>query len=250
MSKSQVTFGWAFRQYILPRKKIVLLGLLLILIQSTISLVAPLSTKFLLDDIVPNQDLQKLYLLLLIVGVSILIRSLTSFSLTRLLSVEAQHLISLLRAEVQKKLLKLPVSYFDNHKSGELVSRVMTDVEGVRNIVGTGLVQMVGGALTSILFLGALLYINVWMTLFVLVPMAVFGLIALKAFGYIRPLFRTRGVINAEVTGRLTETLNGVRVIKGFNAEEQENKVFEKGVEKLYLNVKKSLTATAFIMSS
>lgn len=250
MTKTQVTFGWAFRQYILPRKNIVLLGLFLIIIQSSISLVAPLSTKLLLDDVVPNQDLQMLYLLLVVVGVSILIRSVTSFSLTRLLSVEAQHLISLLRADVQKKLLKLPVSYFDNHKSGELVSRVMTDVEGVRNIVGTGLVQMIGGALTSVLFLAALLYINVWMTLFVLAPMVIFGLIALKAFGYIRPLFRTRGVINAEVTGRLTETLNGVRVIKGFNAEEQENQVFEQGVERLYLNVKKSLTATALIMSS
>ena len=250
MSKSQVTFGWAFRQYILPRKKIVLLGLLLILLQSGITLIAPLSPQILLDDIVPNQDMELLYTLLLVVGASILVRAVTSYSLTRLLSVEAQHLISILRAQVQKKLLRLPVSYFDNHKSGELVSRVMTDVEGVRNIVGTGLVQMVGGSLTSILCLCALLYLNTWMTLFALAPMIVFGLVALKAFGYLRPLFRTRGVINAEVTGRLTETLNGVRVIKGFNAEEQENAIFENGVERLYLNVKKSLTTTALVTSS
>jgi subfamily B ATP-binding cassette protein MsbA len=167
-----------------------------------------------------------------------------------LLSVEAQHLISILRAKVQQKLLKLPVSFFDNNKSGALVSRVMTDVEGARNLVGTGLVQLIGGSITAIISLVILIKINAKMTLFVLLPVLVFAFIALKAFGYIRPIFRTRRKINAEVTGRLTETLNGIRVIKGFNAEEQEKKVFEKGVEDLYQNVKKSLTATAFITSS
>jgi subfamily B ATP-binding cassette protein MsbA len=164
--------------------------------------------------------------------------------------VEAQHLISVLRANVQKKLLTLPISYFDNTKSGALVSRVMTDVEGVRNIVGTGLVQLIGGSLTAIISLVILIKINATMTFFVLVPVGIFAFVALKAFGYIRPIFRERGKINAEVTGRLTETLNGVRVIKGFNAEAQENKTFEEGVERLFLNVKKSLTATALITSS
>jgi len=167
-----------------------------------------------------------------------------------LLSVEAQHLISLLRAKVQKKLLKLPISYFDNNKSGALVSRVMTDVEGVRNLVGTGFVQLIGGTITSIVTLILLIRINPMMTLFVLVPVALFAIVALKAFGYIRPIFRNRGKINAEVTGRLTETLNGIRVIKGFNAEEQENIEFEKGVDRLFQNVKKSLTATALMTSS
>jgi len=144
----------------------------------------------------------------------------------------------------------LPISFFDNNKSGALVSRVMTDVEGVRNIVGTGLVQLIGGTITSIIALVFLIKINAWMTLFVLLPVIIFAFIALKAFAYIRPVFRDRGKINAEVTGRLTETMNGVRVIKGFNAEEQENKIFEKGVDRLFENVKKSLTATAIMTSS
>lgn len=191
-----------------------------------------------------------LYVLLLVVSVGILVQAVTSFALTRLLSVEAQHLISVLRTKVQNKLLKLPISFFDNNKSGALVSRVMTDVEGVRNLVGTGLVQLIGGTITAIVSLVLLIKINAMMTVFVLVPIAIFAFIALKAFAYIRPVFRERGKINAEVTGRLTETLNGVRVIKGFNSEDQENKVFEAGVERLYLNVKRSLTATALITSS
>ena len=155
-----------------------------------------------------------------------------------------------MRAKVQKKVLSLPISFFDNTKSGVLVSRIMSDVEGVRNLIGTGLVQLVGGTFTAIISLVLLIRISPSMTLFVLVPVAVFGILALKAFKYIRPIFRKRGVINAEVTGRLTETLSGVRVIKAFNAEEQENKTFESGVDKLFQNVKKSLTATAIMTSS
>ncbi len=250
MSKNKVSFYWAFKEFIWPRKKIVLLGLVLIILKSLAGLVLPYATKNLIDDIIPSKDMRALTILLIIVSISILIQAVTSFSLTRLLSVEAQHLISLLRAKVQKKLLTLPISFFDNNKSGALVSRVMTDVEGVRNLVGTGLVQLIGGTLTSIISLIILININATMTFFVLVPVAIFAFIALKAFGYIRPIFRARGEINAEVTGRLTETLNGVRVIKGFNAESQENKTFEKGVERLFLNVKKSLTATALMTSS
>jgi len=250
MSKNKVSFAWAFKEFIWPRKKIVLVGLILIILRSLAGLVLPYATKNLIDDIIPSKDMQSLQLLLIVVGVAILIQAVSSFSLTRLLSVEAQHLISLLRAKVQKKLLTLPISFFDNNKSGALVSRVMTDVEGVRNLVGTGLVQLIGGTFTSIISLVILIKINATMTFFVLVPVGIFAIIALKAFGYIRPIFRARGKINAEVTGRLTETLNGVRVIKGFNAEEQENMTFEKGVERLYLNVKKSLTATALMTSS
>jgi len=250
MSKKKVSFVWAFKEFIWPRKKIVLIGLILIILRSLAGLILPYATKNLIDDIIPSKDMQDLKILLIVVGVAILIQAVSSFSLTRLLSVEAQHLISLLRAKVQRKLLTLPISFFDNNKSGALVSRVMTDVEGVRNLVGTGLVQLIGGTFTSILSLVILIKINATMTFFVLVPVGIFAFIALKAFGYIRPIFRTRGKINAEVTGRLTETLNGVRVIKGFNAEEQENRTFEKGVERLYLNVKKSLTATALMTSS
>jgi subfamily B ATP-binding cassette protein MsbA len=250
MSKTDVSFAWAFKEFIWPRKKIVLLGLILIIFKSLAGLVLPYATKNLIDEIIPSKDMKALTTLIIIVVVAILIQAVSSFSLTRLLSVEAQHLISLLRAKVQKKLLTLPISFFDNNKSGALVSRVMTDVEGVRNLVGTGLVQLIGGSLTSVISLIILININAVMTFSVLIPVGIFAVIALKAFGYIRPIFRLRGKINAEVTGRLTETLNGVRVIKGFNAEAQENRTFEKGVERLYLNVKKSLTATALMTSS
>ena len=174
----------------------------------------------------------------------------TSFLLTKLLSVEAQHLISVLRSKVQRHLLRLPTRFFDNQKAGALVSRVMTDVEGVRNLVGTGLVQLVGGILTAVISIGVLISISPMMTLFILLPMSIFGFITLKAFSYIRPIFRERGKLNAEVTGRLTETLNGVRVIKGFNAEQQEIQIFEAGVERLFQNVKKSLTSTILVTSS
>lgn len=199
---------------------------------------------------IPNKDMDALIALVMMVAGSIFISALTSFALTRLLSVEAQLLIAKLRAKVQKQILSLPISYFDNNKSGALVSRVMSDVEGVRNLIGTGLVQLFGGTITAIISLILLIDISPKMTLFVLAPVAVFAIIAMKAFGYIRPIFRNRGVINAEVTGRLTESLAGVRVIKGFNAENQENINFEKGVDRLFQNVKKSLTATAIMTSS
>ena len=250
MNNDKVTFRWAFKEFIWPRRKIVFLGLFLIIVRSLSGLVLPYSSKTLIDDVIPSKDTNTLVLLLAAVCASLLFQSISAFSLTRLLSVEAQHLISLLRAKVQQKLLKLPISFFDNNKSGALVSRIMTDVEGVRNLVGTGLVQLIGGSLTAIISLVVLIKINALMTLFVLAPVLIFAFIALKAFSYIRPIFRARGKINAEVTGRLTETLNGIRVIKGFNAEEQELLVFERGVEQLFQNVKKSLTATAFITSA
>ena len=250
MSKNKVSFRWAFKEFIWPRRKIVSLGLFLILVRSLSGLVLPYASKTLIDEVIPSKDTYALTYLLVVVCAALLFQSVSSFSLTRLLSVEAQHLISILRTKVQQKLLRLPISFFDNNKSGALVSRVMTDVEGVRNLVGTGLVQLIGGSITAIISLVILIKINGQMTLFVLFPVLLFAGIALKAFKYIRPIFRTRGKINAEVTGRLTETLNGIRVIKGFNAENQEKAVFEKGVDELYQNVKKSLTATAFMTSS
>ena len=250
MEKKKVNVLQAFKEFIWPRKGIVSVGLVLIVISRLASLVLPLKSKELLDEIIPNKDLDALINMVLIVSGAILIQAITSFALTRLLSVEAQLLISKLRAKVQKQVLSLPISYFDNNKSGALVSRIMSDVEGVRNLIGTGLVQLFGGTVTAIISLVLLINISGKMTLFVLAPVFLFAIIALKAFGYIRPIFRKRGMINAEVKGRLTETLNGVRVIKGFNAEEQENLSFEKGVDRLFQNVKKSLTATAIMTSS
>lgn len=249
-SKTKVTMAQAFKTIIWPRRNLVFIGLILIIIKSISGLILPWQSKVLLDEVIPNKDFSQLYTLVGIVLSAILVQSVTSFLLTRVLSVQAQFLISELRAQVQKKILSLPISFFDNTKSGALVSRIMSDVEGVRNLIGTGLVQLVGGSFTAIVSLVILIKINPWMTLFVFVPLSVFGYIALRAFKYIRPIFRTRGKINAEVTGRLTETLAGVRVIKAFNAEKQEQMVFEKGVDKLYQNVKKSLTATAFMTSS
>ena len=248
--KSKVTIGQVFKNIIWPRKGVVTIGLLLIVISRLAGLVLPWQSKELLDVIIPNKDLEGMKALLLFVVGALFIQATTSFLLTRILSVEAQLLISELRAQVQRKILSLPISYFDNNKSGALVSRIMTDVEGVRNIVGTGLVQLIGGTLTSVVSLVLLIQINPWMTLFVLLPVGIFAVVALKAFGYIRPIFKMRGVINAEVTGRLTETLNGVRVIKGFNAEAQENAIFQEGVDRLFNNVKKSLTSTSLITSS
>ncbi|MEQ8359012.1 MAG: ABC transporter ATP-binding protein [Cytophagales bacterium] len=248
--KKNVTFGWAFKRIIWPRRKTIGIGLVLIVISRLASLVLPGASKYLIDDVIVNKDIPMLKILLLVVISAIIVQAITSFLLTKILSVEAQYLISELRVRVQKKVLSLPIRYFDDHKSGELVSRIMTDVEGVRNLVGTGLVQLVGGTLTAIISLFLLINISAAMTFFVLVPVGIFAFIALKAFGRIRPIFRDRGKLNAEVTGRLTETLNGVRVIKGFNAEKQENSIFEDGARRLFENVKASLTATAFVTSS
>ena len=250
MKNKKVTVIQAFKEFIWPRKGIVFVGLILIVISRLSSLVLPLKSKELLDEIIPNEDMDALVAMVLVVAGAILIQAITSFALTRLLSVEAQLLISKLRSKVQKKVLSLPISYFDNNKSGSLVSRIMSDVEGVRNLVGTGLVQLFGGTITAIISFFLLINISGKMTLLVLAPVLLFAIIAIKAFAYIRPIFRKRRVINAEVTGRLTETLNGVRVIKGFNAEQQENLSFEKGVDRLFQNVKKSLTATAIMTSS
>lgn len=249
-TKNKVTIAHVFKTIIWPRKNLLFVGLLLIVISRLASLVLPGASKYLMDEVIAKSNLEMLKVLLLIVVASIVVQAITSYMLTKILSVEAQHLISVLRARVQKQLLRLPIRFFDNNKSGALVSRIMNDVEGVRNLVGTGLVQLVGGLLSAAISLVLLIRISPMMTLYVLVPVLVFGLISLKAFSYIRPIFRERGVLNAEVTGRLTETLNGVRVIKGFNAESQEIKTFEDGVERLFQNVKKSLTSTSLVTSS
>ena len=168
--KSKVTMSQAFKTISWPRRKLVFIGLILIVLSRLSSLVLPWKSKELLDEVIPNNDYDQLKSLLLIVGIAILIQAVTSFLLTRILSVEAQFLISELRAQVQKKVLSLPISFFDNTKSGALVSRIMSDVEGVRNLIGTGLVQMVGGTITSVIALILLIRISPSMTLFVLLP--------------------------------------------------------------------------------
>ncbi len=242
--------NYVFKNIIWPRKWILFAGLAIIIINRLASLVLPKATGYLVDSVITPSRFDLLPMLLVAVGGAVLIQAISSFALTRILSVEAQHLIAELRVKVQKHIIQLPISFFDNNKSGALVSRIMSDVEGVRNLVGTGFVQLLGGALTSVLSFILLLKLNAIMTLYVLLPMLIFGVVAMKAFGYIRPIFRKRGEINARVTGRLTESLGGVRVIKGFNAEDFEIGVFKKGILELYNNVKKSLTSTALITSS
>ena len=236
-------------EIIWPRRWLLLLGLALIVVNRLTGLVLPGASKYLIDDVIGAGDTALLGPLLLAVCAAVLVQGASSFLLTRLLSVQAQHLISTLRARVQRHLLRLPVAFFDNNQTGALVSRVMTDAEGVRNLVGTGLVHLVGGALTTVVVLVLLLRISVPMTLYTFLPLAVFGAVSGRAFALIRPIFRQRGAINAEVTGRLTEALAGIRVVKGFHAEPHEERVFGAGVERIFANVRRSLTATSLVTS-
>jgi ABC-type multidrug transport system fused ATPase/permease subunit len=238
-----------FREIIWPRRKLVLGGLVLILVNRLSGLVLPASTKYLVDDVIRGARTDLLWPLLILVAVAVSVQAATSFSLTRLLSVEAQRLIAQLRSEVQYHVLRLPVRRFDNTRSGELVARVMDDVEGVRNLVGTGLVQLVGGTLTAVVAMGFLLSINPVMTALALVPLGLFGVVSTKAFKTLRPAFRERGAIRADVKGRLTESLGGIRVIKGFHAVEREREVFEEGVMRLFRNVRTTLTTSAAVTS-
>ena len=232
-----------------PRRWLLLLGLALIVVNRLTGLVLPGASKYLIDDVIGGHNTALLVPLLLAVGGAVLAQGVSSFLLTRLLSVQAQHLISILRARVQRHLLRLPVAFFDNNQTGALVSRVMTDAEGVRNMVGTGLVHLVGGALTTVVVLVLLLRISVPMTLYTFIPLAIFGAVTGRAFGLIRPIFRQRGAITAEVTGRLTEAMAGIRVIKGFHAEQHEERVFGDGVDRIFANVRRSLTATSLVTS-
>lgn len=239
----------AFKTIVWPRRKLLLIGLVLTGINRLASLVLPGSAKYLIDGVIAQRNVALLKIIVAAVGSALLVQSITSFLLTRLLSVEAQHLISRLRLQVHRHILRLPIKFFDDNQSGALVSRIMNDVEGVRNLVGTGLVLMVGGILTASVSLVILIRLNARLTLIAVVPLILFGLISLKAFSYIRPIFRKRWAINADVTGRLTETITGIRVIRGFNAEAQEERVFENGVDRLFRNVRKSLTATSLVSS-
>lgn len=245
-----VSLGWVIKNIVWPGRKSLVIGLGLIIVSRLASLVLPQASKYLMDDVIVRKDMAMLKWLLMVTMIAIIVQAISSFLLTRVLSIGAQQMIAEFRTKIQKKVLSLPLNFFDNNKSGALVSRIMRDVEGVRNLVGTGLVHLMGGSFTAVLAIVFMFQINVFMTFIVLVPVVTFAIVALKSFGYIRPIYRTRGKLTAAVTGRLTETINGIRVIKGFNEEERENKTFEKGVEELFENIKSSLTATAVVNSS
>ena len=230
-----------------PRRKLLALGFFLMLINKTTSLALPLSSKWVVDNVIGKRQIQLLTPLILAVLLATCIQGVTSYALTQLLSKEGQRLIAHLRRRVQEHIGRLPVSYYDANKSGMLVSRIMTDVEGVRNLLGTGLVDFVGGILLAVLSVGILVTTSWVLTLMALFFIALFALVSGKAFKRIRPIFRERGKINAEVTGRLTETLGGVRVVKGYHAEQAEANVFAAGTERLLQNVMKSLTAMSLM---
>ena len=235
------------KELVRPRRRILALGFVLMVINRVSGLVLPASTKYLVDDILGKHHYGLLRPLILAVVAATLVQGVTSFGLTQLLSKAAQRLIAELRRKVQMHIGRLPVSFYDSNKSGMLVSRIMSDVEGVRNLIGTGLVEFVGGLLTAALALFVLLRLSPTMTGVALGAIVVFGLALKRAFGIMRPIFKERGKISAEVTGRLTESLGGVRVVKGYHAESAEASVFSGGVQRLLDNVMKSLTATSFM---
>jgi ABC-type multidrug transport system fused ATPase/permease subunit len=240
------------RSLVAPRMGLLLAGLGLMAINRVAGLVLPFTSKPLLDKVLSpvNPHPEKLPQIILLVFSAMIVQAITSFSLTQLLSKAGQRLISEMRRQVQRHVGLLSVAYYDENRSGVLVARIMTDVEGVRNLVGTGLVEFVGGMLTAVLAFIYLLHRSVMVTITVFTVMGGFIFVLQYAFKVIRPIFRERGKINAEVTGRLTESLGGVRVIKGYHAEEREAGVFAIGVERLLANVMKSLTMTSVLSSA
>ena len=233
-----------------PRRALLALGFLLMVINRISGLVLPASLKFLVDDVIGKRRADLCLPLAGGILFATLVQALTSYALTQTLSKAAQRLIAELRSRVQEHIGRLPLRYFDSAKVGALVSRIMSDVEGVRNLIGTGLIDFVGGLLTAVVALGFLMHISPLMTAVAFGFMLVFALTLRKSFQTIRPIFRERSRINAEVTGRLTESLGGVRVVKGYHAEAREHQVFVAGVERLLRNVFRSLTATSLMASS
>ena len=238
--------AWAeARALVWEHRKSVGIGLVLMVISRASGLVLPLSTKTVLDEVLPNKDLRLLGMIALAGLAATVLQSIAGYALSQVVSVAAQQAIARLREEVQGHLIRLPVRYFDSTKSGVLVNRVMNDPEGIRNLIGTGLIQLTGGILSAIAALGVLLYLNWRLTLVSMIFLAVFGAGMSVAFKRLRPIFRERSVITAEVTGRLTETIGGIRLIKVYTAEDREKVVFGEGVQRLFQNIAKTITGTS-----
>src|SRR3981189_672556 len=238
---------WAL---IKPRRGLLAIGFVLMAVDLVAGLVLPASTKYFVDNVISKREVQLLTPIVLAVLAATLLQGLTSFTLTQLLSKSAQKMVTERRRQVQAHIGRLSVSFYDANKTGVLVSRIMSDVEGVRNLIGTGLEEFVGGVISAVFALVYLIHTSVMMTGLAFGVLLVFGGFINKAFKTIRPLFRARTKINAEVTGRLTESLGGVRVVKGYHAEEREEKVFGAGVQRLLDNVLKTLTATSLMSLS
>ncbi len=221
------------------------LGSLLMIVNRLVGLVLPWSLKFLIDGVIMKRRSELLLPLALAAGGATFVQAVSSFALSQVLGVAAQRAITDMRKTVQAHVARLPVRYFDSTQTGVLISRIMTDAEGIRNLVGTGVVQLVGGLVTTVIGLGVLFYLNWTLTSVTLLALVIFGTCMALAFSRLRPLFRERGKINAEVTGRLAETLGGIRVVKAYAAEKRESLVFARGAHRLFRNVARSMTAVS-----
>ena len=226
------------------RKKLAF-GLVLMVINRLSGFVLPSSSKWLIDEVIGNEKLELLMPLALAVGVATVIQAVTSFALSQVISVAAQGAIMEMRKRVHDHIIRLPIRFFDDTKSGVLISRIMSDAEGIRNLVGTGIVLLVGGVFTAVLAFGVLVYLNWQITVVTLLILSVFGAVMAYAFKKLRPIFRERQKINADVTGRLGETLGGIRIVKAYGAEEREQHQFGEGVERLFKNIASSITGVS-----
>jgi ABC-type multidrug transport system fused ATPase/permease subunit len=248
--KTNVANAWAeARELVWAHRGRLALGLVLMLINRLAGLVLPASSKFLIDDVIGQGRAELLVPLALAAGAATLVDAVTAFALSQVLGVAAQRAIANMRMSLQRHITRLPTSYFDSTQTGVLISRVMNDADGIRNLVGSGLVQMVGGLVTAVIALGVLFYLNWQLTLISIVVLAVFAAGMIVAFGKLRPLFRDRGKITAELSGRLAESFGGIRIVKAYTAEEREDRVFETGAMKLFANVRKTLTGISAVTS-
>ena len=222
-------------------------GLTLMLVNRLAGLVLPASSKYLIDDVIANQRSELLLTLALAIGLAAAVQAVTGFALSQVLGVAAQRAITEMRKRVQVHVTRLPVGFFDSTKTGVLISRIMTDAEGIRNLVGTGLVQLSGGLVTAVIALGVLFYLSWQLTSVTLLILLAFGGTMATAFKRLRPLFRERGKMNADVTGRLNETLGGIRIVKAYTVERREQRVFANGTHRLLRNVAKTSTGVSAI---
>ncbi|MCC7012764.1 MAG: ABC transporter ATP-binding protein [Planctomycetes bacterium] len=233
------------RELLSAHKHRLLLGLCLMLVNRLVGLVLPATSKLLIDDVIGKQQVQLLWPLALAGGAATLVQAGSGFALGQILGVAAQRAINDMRKVVQEHVGRLPVRYFDSTQTGVLISRIMSDAEGIRNLVGTGIVELVGGVVSATLGIGVLFYLNWRLTLGILVVLALFGVAMAWAFKVLRPLFRERGKIQGEISGRLNQTLGGVRVVKAYTAEPQEARVFADNVDRLFDNIKRSMTGVS-----
>src|SRR4051794_40704693 len=235
------------RTLILARRGRLALGLALMMVNRVAGLILPATSKYLIDDVIGKRGADLLVPLALAAGAATMVQAVSSFALSQVLGVAAQRAITDMRRRVEAHVARLPVGYFDSTKAGVLISRIMTDAEGIRNLVGNGLVQLVGSIVTAVFALAYLFYLNWVLTIVNIVALGTFGAAMAIAFNRLRPLFRERGKINAEVTGRLNETLGGIRIVKTYTAEKREELVFTKGVHRLFRNVAQSITGVSAI---